>query len=341
MGEDQLKTKARQVAFSGVQPSGQLTIGNYLGALKPWLACQQAYRSLFCIVDLHALTTQRDPDALRDAILDTLALYLAVGLNPHECILFVQSHVREHTQLAWILATLTGVGELKRMTQFKAKAGADQESVGLFTYPVLMAADILLYDTEVVPVGADQKQHVELCRDIAVRFNRAYGETFSVPSTLTADSGARIMALQTPTVKMSKSDGNSQNYIALLDSPAEVTRKLKRAVTDSVQPPTIRYAPGTQPGVSNLLGMLSALEGKPLSVLEQRFAGCSYAMLKTAVLDRLIPCLEEIQGRFAHYRSDRPYLEAVLRAGADSAGALAERKLKVVYDRVGLIEGAR
>lgn len=265
----------KPIVFSGAQPSGELTIGNYMGALRQWVSMQDDYHCIYCIVDLHAITARQDPEKLRKATLDTLALYLACGIDPEKSTIFVQSHVPEHAQLGWALNCYTYFGELSRMTQFKDKSARYSENInaGLFDYPVLMAADILLYQTNQVPVGEDQKQHLELSRDIAQRFNALYGEVFKVPEPFIPASGARVMSLLEPTKKMSKSDDNRNNVIGLLEDPKSVVKKIKRAVTDSDEPPVVRYDQQNKAGVSNLLDILSGVTGQSIAELEQHFEG--------------------------------------------------------------------
>lgn len=330
---------SKPIVFSGAQPSGELTIGNYMGALRQWVQMQDDFHCIYCIVDLHAITVRQDPAALRKATLDTLALYLACGIDPEKSTIFVQSHVPEHTQLSWILNCYTYFGELNRMTQFKDKSSRYEENInaGLFSYPVLMAADILLYQTAQVPVGEDQKQHLELSRDIASRFNALYGDIFKVPEPFIPKSGARVMSLLEPTKKMSKSDDNRNNVIGLLEDPKSVVKKIKRAMTDSEEPPVIRYDIKEKAGVSNLLDILSGVTGKPVTVLEQEFEGKMYGHLKGAVADAVSGMLTDLQERYHRFRNDEALLEQVMRDGAQKARAQAQETLKKVYDAVGFV----
>lgn len=330
---------SKPIVFSGAQPSGELTIGNYLGALRQWVRMQDNYHCIYCIVDLHAITVRQDPLALRKATLDTLALYLACGIDPDRSTIFVQSHVPEHTQLSWILNCYSYVGELSRMTQFKDKSARNEENInaGLFSYPVLMAADILLYQTNLVPVGEDQKQHLELSRDIASRFNARYGEIFQVPEPFIPVSGARVMSLLDPHRKMSKSDGNRNNIIGLLEDTSSVVKKIKRAVTDSDEPPVVYYDVNKKAGVSNLLDILSGVTEKTISQLEQEFAGKMYGDLKGAAAEAVSGMLTELQRRFHHFRNDEPYLETVMLNGAAKASEHARSTLKKVYQAVGFV----
>lgn len=329
----------KPIVFSGAQPSGELTIGNYMGALRQWVNMQDDYDCIYCIVDLHAITVRQDAQQLRKATLDTLALYLACGIDPQKSTIFVQSHVPEHTQLSWVLNCYSYFGELSRMTQFKDKSArfADNINAGLFDYPVLMAADILLYQTHQVPVGEDQKQHLELSRDIAQRFNALYGDIFKVPEPFIPKSGARVMSLLEPTKKMSKSDDNRNNVIGLLEDPKAVVKKIKRAVTDSDEPPVVRYDVVNKAGVSNLLDILSAVTGKSIPDLEQEFAGQMYGHLKGAVADAVSGMLSELQDRYHHYRNDEAFLQQVMRDGAEKARAKANATLKKVYEAVGFV----
>nr|WP_113867483.1 tryptophan--tRNA ligase [Brenneria salicis]NMN90286.1 tryptophanyl-tRNA synthetase [Brenneria salicis ATCC 15712 = DSM 30166]RBP61210.1 tryptophanyl-tRNA synthetase [Brenneria salicis ATCC 15712 = DSM 30166]RLM30233.1 tryptophan--tRNA ligase [Brenneria salicis ATCC 15712 = DSM 30166] len=331
---------SKPIVFSGAQPSGELTIGNYMGALRQWVNMQDDYDCIYCIVDLHAITVRQDPQQLRKATLDTLALYLACGIDPKKSTIFVQSHVPEHSQLSWVLNCYAYFGELSRMTQFKDKSVRYEENInaGLFDYPVLMAADILLYQTTQVPVGEDQKQHLELSRDIAQRFNSLYGENiFKIPEPFIPKSGARVMSLLDPTRKMSKSDDNRNNVIGLLEEPKAVVKKIKRAVTDSDEPPVVRYDIVNKAGVSNLLDILSGVTGKTIVELEQAFSGQMYGHLKGAVADAVSGMLTELQARYHRFRADEAFLQQVMREGAEKASARAQVTLKKVYDAVGFV----
>ena len=334
----------KPVVFSGVQPSGELTIGNYLGALRQFAQMQDDYECLYCIVDLHAITVRQDPVALRKATLDVLALYLACGIDPNKSTIFIQSHVPEHAQLAWILNCYTYYGEMGRMTQFKDKSARHSENinVGLFTYPVLLAADILLYQTNQVPVGEDQKQHLEITRDIANRFNAIYaeqngGNLFTEPQVFIPKSGARVMSLQEPDKKMSKSDDNRNNVIGLLENPKHVAKKIKRAVTDSDEPPVVRYDRQNKAGVSNLLDILSGVSGKTIAELEKEFEGKMYGHLKTAVAEEVSAMLNGLQERFYHFRNDEALLDKIAAEGAQKASARAKKTLDRVYKAIGFV----
>ena len=341
---------SKPIVFSGVQPSGELTIGNYLGALRNWVKMQDDYDCLFCIVDLHAITVRQDPQALHKASLDVLALYLACGIDPEKSTIFIQSHVPEHTQLAWILNCYTYFGEMSRMTQFKDKSARYEENVnvGLFTYPVLMAADILLYQANQVPVGDDQKQHLEITRDIANRFNALYGKkdaegnvvepVFAIPEVFIAKAGARVMSLLEPNKKMSKSDDNRNNVITLLEDPKSVVKKIKRAMTDGDEPPVVKYDPQNKAGVSNLLDILSAVSGKTIAELEAEFEGKMYGHLKTEVAEQVSGLLSELQARYHHYRQDEVLLEKIFREGAEKARARAKKNIDEVYRLVGFVQ---
>ncbi|WP_395480021.1 tryptophan--tRNA ligase [Candidatus Curculioniphilus buchneri] len=329
----------KPIVFSGAQPSGKLTIGNYMGALRQWVKMQNNYHCIYCIVDLHAITVRQEIQKLRTTSLDVLALYLACGIDPIKSTIFIQSHVPEHSQLCWLLNCHTYYGELSRMNQFKDKSVRYSKNInaGLFDYPVLMAADILLYQTNQVPVGEDQKQHLELSRNIAKRFNSLYGNIFTVPELFMANSGARIMSLLDPTKKMSKSDTNYGNIITLLDDTESVVKKINRAITDSDHPPIIRYDPIKKPGISNLLNILSSATDIPISDLEHVFAGKMYSHLKTAVIDSVLSILDTLQSRYYMLRADEPYLQQVLRKGAESAHAKASVTLEKAYTAIGCI----
>ncbi|RKQ39455.1 tryptophan--tRNA ligase [Enterobacter sp. R1(2018)] len=330
---------SKPIVFSGAQPSGELTIGNYMGALRQWVHMQDDYHCIYCIVDQHAITVRQDANALRKATLDTLALYLACGIDPAKSTIFVQSHVPEHAQLSWVLNCYTYFGELSRMTQFKDKSSRYAENInaGLFDYPVLMAADILLYQTNLVPVGEDQKQHLELSRDIAARFNALYGEVFKVPEPFIPKSGARVMSLLEPTRKMSKSDDNRNNVIGLLEDPKSVVKKLKRAVTDSDEPPVVRYDVVNKAGVSNLLDIMSGVTGKTIPELEQHFEGKMYGHLKGDVAEAVSGMLIDLQERYNRYRNDEAFLHQVMKEGAEKARTHASATLKKVYEVIGFV----
>ena len=330
---------SKPIVFSGAQPSGELTLGNYLGALKNWVALQNEYDCVYCIVNQHAITVRQDPQKLRKATLDTLALYLACGIDPKQSTIFVQSHVPAHAELGWALNCYTYFGELSRMTQFKDKSARHAENInaGLFDYPVLMAADILLYQANLVPVGDDQKQHLELSRDIAMRFNALYGDIFTVPEPFIAKVGARVMSLQDPTKKMSKSDENRNNVIGLLENPKDVEKKIKRAMTDSDEPPVVRYDLKNKTGVSNLLDILTGITGKPIAELEKEFEGKMYGHLKTEVAAQVIDMLTALQTKYHQYRDDESYLHSIMQEGAEKARSKAEPTLKKVYDAIGFV----
>ena len=326
----------RPVIFSGIQPSGVLTLGNYIGSLRNFVALEDDYECYYCVVDMHALTVRQDPASLRKRCAATLAIFIAAGLSPDKSTMFMQSHVSAHAELAWVLNCFTYMGELSRMTQFKDKSAkhADNINAGLFTYPVLMAGDILLYQTNLVPIGADQKQHLEISRDIALRFNNIYGDTFAIPEPYIPKVGARIMSLQEPTAKMSKSDENENAFISLLDSPDVVLRKIKRAVTDSDG--TIVFDPENKPGVSNLLSIYSACANESMEEALKRFDGKGYGDLKNTCADAVISVLAPLQERYGRIVSDKAYLEEVMSKGAEKAAGTACRTLSKVYKRVGL-----
>ncbi|MEC7632484.1 MAG: tryptophan--tRNA ligase [Pseudomonadota bacterium] len=329
----------KPVVLSGCQPSGQLTLGNYMGALKQWVSMQDDHDCLYMIVDLHAITVRQDPKLLAEACLDGLSLYLACGIDPQKSTLFLQSHVPEHAQLSWVLNCYAQMGELNRMTQFKDKSAKNENNinVGLYSYPVLQAADILLYQADKVPVGEDQKQHLELTRDIATRVNNLYGDVFRLPDPYIPDFGARIMSLQEPEKKMSKSDNNPNNFIGLLEDPKKLAKKIKRAVTDSDEQANIYFNPTEKPGVSNLLTLLSLATGKSIKELEPEYTDKMYGHLKGDVADAVVALLEPIQARYAEIRADRAYLDDVMRQGAEKASARAAETLAKVYKAVGFI----
>ena len=329
----------KPIVLSGCQPSGQLTLGNYMGALKQWVSMQDDHDCLYMIVDLHAITVRQDPKLLAEACLDGLSLYLACGIDPQKSTLFLQSHVPEHAQLSWVLNCYAQMGELNRMTQFKDKSAKNENNinVGLYSYPVLQAADILLYQADKVPVGEDQKQHLELTRDIATRVNNLYGDVFRLPDPYIPDFGARIMSLQEPEKKMSKSDNNPNNFIGLLEDPKKLAKKIKRAVTDSDEQANIYFNPTEKPGVSNLLTLLSLATGKSIKELEPEYTDKMYGHLKGDVADAVVALLEPIQARYAEIRADRAYLDDVMRQGAEKASARASETLAKVYKAVGFI----
>lgn len=322
--------------FSGIQPSGIVQLGNYIGAIRNWVRLQDEYENLFCAVDMHAITVPQEPDALRKNTLEMIAYYLACGIDPNKSLLFVQSHIPEHAELNWALCTITGMGELSRMTQYKDKSAKMKGAVnaGLFNYPVLMAADILLYDTALVPVGDDQKQHVELARDLAIRFNGRYGKTFTVPEEYISKQGARIMSLADPAVKMSKSDPNPAAYIALSDDKDTIIKKFKRAVTDSDN--TIRAA-AEKPGVTNLLNIYSEIKGMTVAAAEKEFSGLGYGAFKEAVGNATADLVVPIRARQQEILKDTAYLKKIITTGAEKAAAIARPKLEEVYGKIGFV----
>jgi tryptophanyl-tRNA synthetase len=330
-------SNSKSVVLSGIQPSGRLTLGNYLGALKNWVGLSESYDCHYMLVDLHAITVRQDPAVLRERCYEFLALYLACGLDPANNTLFVQSHVPAHSRLGWILNCYTQFGELSRMTQFKDKSAkhADNINAGLFGYPVLMAADILLYQAKQVPVGDDQKQHLELTRDVAIRFNHLYGPVFTVPEPMIPPVGARIMGLQEPTSKMSKSGDAETDAIYLLDTPDVITRKIKRAVTDLGR--EIRFDIPNKPGVSNLMSILGAIRGESFDAITERFVGKGYGHLKTEVAEAVVETLVPVQARYKDIRADVEGLRKVLRAGAAAASTRADATLNRVHDVLGFI----
>jgi len=325
--------------FSGMQPSADsLHAGNYIGALLQWKQLQTEYDAIFCVVDLHAITVPQDPAKLREATRRTAAQYIAAGIDPASSILFVQSQVPAHAEAAWVLNTITGFGEASRMIQFKdktAKQGTEAASVGLFTYPILQAADVLLYDTTIVPVGEDQRQHIELTRDLAQRFNARYGETFVIPEVRIPKETAKIYDLQNPGSKMSKSAESDNGIIWLLDDPAVTAKKIKSAVTDTER--DIRFDPMSKPGVSNLLTLLSVLGGSSIASLETEFAGRGYGDLKSATADAVVAAFAPVRSRALELLADPAELDRVLTGNAERADAIASETLKRIYERVGFL----
>lgn len=326
----------KKTVFSGVQPSGALTIGNYIGAIKRWTTLQDEYNCYYAVVDQHAITVPQQAKDLRKNTLDILALLIACGIDPDKSTLFIQSHVSEHAELSWVLNTITYMGQLNRMTQFKDKSTRAEENLNaaLFTYPVLMAADILLYGTDLVPVGEDQKQHLELTRDLAERFNNRYSETFTVPEPLIGEFGARIMSLQDPSAKMSKSDSDVNGFILVLDDKATIRRKIKRAVTDSIG--QVNYS-DEQPGLKNLLNIYSSFSGESIETIVEKYKGRGYGDFKKDLEDVVVEALSPVQERFKEIRSDKVYLEEVYRKGAQKASDEARKTLRKVYKKVGFI----
>ena len=333
----------KEIVFSGIQPSGELSVGNYIGSLRNWVPMQDTHDCIYCVVDEHAITVRQDPATLRDNTLNTLAIFLAAGIDPDKSVIFLQSHVPEHTQLGWVLNCYTQMGELSRMTQYKDKAARYSNNVtaGLFNYPVLMVADILLYQAHKVPVGDDQRQHIELTRDIAERFNNLYGETFVLPEGFFPKAGARIMSLQEPTKKMSKSDDNPNNVIRILEDPKSILKKLKRAVTDSDNPPVVAYDWEKKPGVSNLLELMSAATGQDVEALVEHFKGQMYGNFKSEVGEAVVAMLEPIQERYRTLRADETYLKEVFKKGAAKAQERARVTLDKVYEKIGFVAPLR
>ena len=331
-------TAVKKTLLSGIQPSGDLHLGNYLGAVKNWATLPDEFNCFYFMADLHTLTVRQNPAELRRRSTTQLAQYIACGLDPEKNVLFLQSHVHEHAELGWILNCYTMFGELSRMTQFKDKCAKNADNIngGLFTYPSLMAADILLYQADYVPVGEDQKQHCELTRDIANRFNNLYGETFKVPEPYIPRVGARIMSLGNPTSKMSKSD--PAGCVFLMDSPEEISRKFKRAITDSDTERCVRYDPENKPGVANLMNIYASVTGKSFDEIESEFAGKGYGVFKPAVGDAVIETLRPIREEAERILADKAYLKQVYTDGAIKASSVARKTLRKVYKRVGLVE---
>ncbi len=334
--EETKKTERKKVILSGIQPTGVFTLGNYIGAVKHWGEMQNEYHCAYFIADLHSLTIRQDPAALRRQSLDAFALLLACGIDPEKSLVFIQSHVPTHSELSWVLSCYTQFGELSRMTQFKDKSArhTDNVNAGLFTYPALMAADILLYQADMVPVGDDQRQHLEFTRDIATRFNNLYGSTFKLPEAYIPKAGARVMSLQEPTKKMSKSDENQNAFITILDEPNVSINKFKRAVTDSEKEVCFREG---KDGINNLMAIYSVFTGKTMEQIEAEFEGKGYGDFKLAVSEVVVEELREVRENYKRYIADKTYLEQVYRAGAEKAAAISERTMAKVKKKVGLL----
>ena len=333
-------SNSKKTILSGVQPSGNLTIGNYLGAIRNWIALQdekyEEYNFLYCVMDMHAITVRQTPAELRRRTMETVAIYLAAGIDPAKSMIFVQSHVPAHAQLGWVLDCYTMFGELSRMTQFKDKSAKNAQNInaGLFTYPALMAADILLYQADLVPVGVDQKQHLELTRDIAERFNQVYGNTFVVPECYMTKTSAKICSLADPTKKMSKSDENPNACVLMLDSKDDIIRKFKRAVTDSDT--VVQYADGKD-GINNLMSIYSCFTGKSFEEIEKEFEGRGYGDFKMAVGEACADGLAPIQSEFKRLMADKAYLETLMRENADQASYIARKTISKVYRKIGFL----
>ena len=334
------ETAKKKIMLSGIKPTGDLTLGSYLGAIRNWAERAEQYDCYYFMADLHALTTRNDPALLRRRTLEQLAQYVACGLDPEKNTLFLQSHVPAHAELGWVLNCYTMFGELSRMTQFKDKSAKNADNIngGLFTYPALMAADILLYQPDYVPVGEDQKQHVELTRDVAQRFNNLYGQTFKIPEPFIPEVGARIMDLLEPTSKMSKSDEIGNGRICLMDKPEDIMRKFKRAVTDSDTGRCVYYDPEKKPGVANLMQIYAVCTNKTFDQIEAEFEGKGYGAFKPAVGEAVVETLRPIREEAEHILSDKAYLEHIYADGARRASAVAERTLRKVYKKIGLVQ---
>ncbi len=332
-----MEISAKKRILSGIQPTGTFTLGNYIGAVRNWGLLQQEYDCIYMIANMHAITVRQNPADLRRQSREAAALLLACGIDPQKSIVFVQSHVPAHAELSWVLSCNTQFGELSRMTQFKDKSArhADNVNAGLFTYPVLMAADILVYNADLVPVGADQKQHLELARNIASRFNNAYSDTFTVPEPYIPKTGARIMSLQEPDKKMSKSDTNVNSFILMLDEPDAIRRKFKRAVTDSEG---AVYASEEKPGVTNLMSIYSVFTGKSFEEIQREFEGKGYGEFKDAVAQSVIDVFSPIQNEYRRILADKNYLDGVLKAGAEQASRIANKTCAKVYKKVGFLQ---
>ena len=327
----------KKVMLSGIQPSGDLHLGNYLGAIKNWVARTEEFDNYYFMADMHTITVRQNPADLRRRTLEQLALYIACGLDPEQNTLFIQSHVHQHAELGWVLQCYTMFGELSRMTQFKDKSAKHKENIngGLFAYPSLMAADILLYQPDLVPVGEDQKQHCELTRDVAQRFNAVYGDVFKVPEPYIPKAGARVMSLNAPDSKMSKS--LPEGCIFMMEKPEDIQRKFKRAITDSDTENCVRFDPVSKPGVANLMSIYSAITGRTVEQIESEFAGCGYGKFKPAVGDAVVECLRPIREEATRILADKAYLENVYRAGAEKASYVANKTLRKVYKKLGFV----
>ena len=329
----------KKIIFSGIQPSGTLTLGNYLGAIRNWVSLQEDYNCIYAMMDMHTITVRQTPAELRRRTLEVLALYLACGIDPDNNIMFIQSHNPAHAELAWVLNCYTYMGELQRMTQFKDKSSRHAENInaGLFTYPVLMAADILLYQADYVPVGKDQMQHIELCRDVAQRFNAIYGDVFKIPEGLLPKVGANVMSLQNPVKKMSKSDPNPKGYISMMDDMNVIAKKIKSAVTDSEGIIEYREGDETKAGINNLLSIMSAVTGKSIDDIVNEYQGKGYGDFKGAVADAVVECIRPIRAEYDRIIADKAYLTEICEKGAENARRISQRTLKKVYKKVGFV----
>lgn len=328
----------RKSIFSAIQATGKLTLGNYLGAINNWVKLQDEFDCTYSIADLHTLTVRNNPEAIRKNTIELLAVLLAAGVNPDKANLFIQSHVAAHSQMAWVLNCYTYMGELSRMTQFKDKSAkhADNINAGLFTYPVLMAGDILLYKADMVPVGEDQRQHIEITRDIAERFNNIYGETFVIPEAYILGVGARVMGLQNPTAKMSKSSTIPNDSIYLTDTPDEIRKKIKKAVTDSEG--IVRYDIDNKPGISNLMSIYGAVKNKTKEEVEKEFENANYGSFKNAVAESIVEVIEPLQKKYEEIIKDKSYIEKIYKDGAKKADAIANKTMQEVYNKIGLVQ---
>lgn len=329
----------KKIIFSGVQPSGNLTLGNYLGAIKNWVDLQKDYRCIYSMMDLHTITVRQTPADIRRRTLEVLALYIACGLDTDENIMFIQSHNPNHAELGWVLNCYTYMGELQRMTQFKDKSSRSGENInaGLLTYPVLMAADILLYQTDFVPVGKDQMQHIEICRDIAQRFNSLYGDVFKVPEGLLSKSGAKVMSLQEPEKKMSKSDPNPKGYISMMDDMNVIAKKIKSAVTDSEGVVEYREDDETKAGINNLLSIMSSVTGRGIEDIVKDYSGKGYGDFKNDVAEAVVETIRPIRSEYDRIVADKQYLIDIYKKGAESAKRISQRTLNKVYKKVGFV----